>query len=418
MANPKSPKNLRQVISKLDLWLGSLEPIAIKLQNQALKARGQKLGENTSVDLNSLSDNISNLRDYIDSQRASLGLLKRAPPGIVSSIIDFLYSIAVDSKATSQKQEHFNKLRELDKTLRRHKDQHTVGRSLRIPDDAIEEGIREQVQSTIYLWTQTGRSRQGFHAGSPEAKKLEESIISKTKDILDTMFAGYSGELGDEVAVLTQEFAKGLINESVQVDDIETFILGLKEKLHKVCPTDSRENLDKGIENVLKFTQKTSRKSTLLLPTRSAKIVYSSSPKENAILVFQEYLRQLKRYFEDVEKKTFPNQVDNLLGQLKEKAKTKEIDTAQRYHRYVDEVFGPGKHNVAYYLKNIKQSLDNLVATLSATGVPVPMPTPTTPALTEETKVVEEVIPPQPQAKPTHIPITLKRPSPDKISPK
>jgi hypothetical protein len=354
---PKSIKNLRQVISKLDLWLGALEPIIIGLQKHALKARGHKL-ENISASLNGLLDNAANLRSYIDSEREALGLLKRSPPGIVSAIFDFLYSASVDPKAPSKKQEYLTKLREIDKTLVRKKVSDNVSSSMSLPPEIIETTVRTEVQSLILTWIQNKRVQSDFQSGSSEAKKLEESIITKTMYLINQILSGQ--DLQDDMVVLTQEFAKGL--EKVEITDLYNFMQSLRISLSKAgISPESDQKLGEGIQKVL-----TTKQSTAL----SGIVVYSTkNSREDLIKIFEADADLLKRFFDSIAQKVFPNKVDELLGQLKNKVSTKDMETAQRYHRYVNQLFGPSSHNIASYMTEIKKSITSLIAILKATDI-------------------------------------------------
>lgn len=380
-------KQFRNTTGELNVWLTKLYRIVLDLQRETLKTRGAKLDENTkvsiSVPLNSLISSTSELRRLVDDQKENLSILKRTPPGMTSSIIDFIYGITVDPKAPSKKEEYQDKLRKLDRTV--NKEFVSVSSALGVPDIAIEDKIHDQIESSMHKWTENKALKPNILAGTPEATNLENQIEFKTKYVVDLMLSRAPETFKAEIADLIQSFTQAFVDDKLAGAEFHNFIEELKNKLRQIVSPDHYKSLELGFSNILSTLANMQGGGPKQSADKSRKIYSQSTHSKgaNSINTFKQYLQKLDIYFKDVENQKFIKQVDHLLGQISQKANKDDVDLAQKYFKFIKALFDPtdtpigsshGTKSIPFYLNTIRQSLEALIKTLEEKSVKSPEP--------------------------------------------
>ena len=283
-------------------------------------------------------------------------------------MIDFLYNIVVNPGTPSQKSEHYNKLKDLDKNVQ--KEFVSLEGALKYPMYKIESKIKTVVERKSAEWSVDPTRSADLVLST---KMAVEDMLSSNRDI--------SIAIKDIVAALQGSSKKEL---SVRFRDL---INTIYKELYSVIPKEAQANLQSGLDRILQeFNElfSNSKESSLKLMRIAQEIQEPqevSAEKENILQLISKYEQIFATYFQDVEQQKYTQKVDQILGQLKQDAKEKDVDLGNRYMNYIKFLFGPQSNNVRSYLVSIQKSLLALNKVLSSTS--------------QLEKIPEEQVPPQ-----------------------
>jgi len=362
---------LTVLIGKLDKWLGSLYSDLLKLQANALKMKSSLDPESKAelfIPFNSLVAEVSQLKKFLEDQREALMILKRSPPGMAAGIIDFLYSVVVDPSSSTQKEDYYKKLRNLDKSYR---GTEQIGSELGTRAGVV---VDETAQNVASEW---------INSDILKLSQLPDDFTTDFKSEVRQVMkqANLAVTQGETVSTdsLIEYIETYLENPLDSQKILNTFFQRLEKNLLQDKDKKVRDQVAASISQIYQSLTSSFKRKQLspqavpldigldrssALNVRLKKLATSTSDIVGTIKSIQE---NMNKYYEILESNVYLNELDNVIKDISATDPKSQL-VIEKYDNYVNELFNPHMRSVSSYLTKIKGHLETILAIASRTN--------------------------------------------------
>jgi len=315
-------KQLASLIQTLDKWLGGVYSALKKKDGELLRLSGEFPELKPLVSMN------ESLIELLEDQVESLDILKKAKPGMLSSIVDFMYTMVVDPSHQSDKQKYMESLRALKTTPSKRK----------APIEEEQDELSGNVEKILKDYKKTPElgeirlSLQNSFLDSlqwEENPKILEENFGEIYRVLMKYFPKEIQKLANRAAVGLEEFLKRQIEEQEDLSTIEK---------------------NKKINNLGQTLDLVKTKYKIGIPQQKASQLFSNFIKIGSNE--QQYLKVLEEYqsiLESLNKtlrsqtNTYIQQLNQILANLPEGTSKETTFVVKRYRDYIFGLLDPAK---------------------------------------------------------------------------
>ena len=348
-------KDLRKIIIELDAWLSNLNKIMQHLRKSMIK-EAPKVDSVVKIHVDALANTASMIGREIGNQKKSLKILQRTPPGMITSVIDFLYNVTVDPSADTQRQQYFNKIEKLDQGF--NKDYKSVEHALNVPEFRINEGVRNAVHS----FTEEVKNK---NLTDLEDSILRDRLSAFAKPIADNLFTPRL--LRERLGDLQDEITKALNIETPEQAQqaVINLLIKLEQAIKDQVPNEKHQLLQSGfitIRNLIgDLKQPSEKESYSLRETKIAEDKTSVNTQFHSIISnFQDQLSNLGGPEGNSFGEEYIRRVEEVASQLKEDAGEQKIALVERYITYVKGLLSEQNGSLRKKFLSLMSNINNL----------------------------------------------------------
>lgn len=336
-------KQFRNVIAELQPWLDQVKNLASSMQADFMRSKKMGLDAQDQKLLLTPTDAVissaAKLRDAVNMQAEGMMILRKAPPGIGSAVIDFLYNWVVDPRAETQKQMYMNQLNKLKDSL---KDTLTIESATGMSSWAISQVARQAAEAVA-----------SFQKDQAKHTKIVDSLVGFGADATEKAMNGETAGLSEMIGWLQQGLQKNGTTNPQQL--VEDFLKKLEEMLSQSTKRpDQKEKLQNAFEVVMNAFKATLRRS-------SSQFNYKTASLESLTELVEKYSKELEELLKKVS--YFDRKVDEVQSQIKGE-KESDLDTANRYVSFVKTMLGTEPRSVVTAISKVQQTLGGLRSTI------------------------------------------------------
>lgn len=345
MAN--AHKELIKIVKLVDGDLGGLYGILTKAEKELMRISAPKdldlhtLARVTML-IKSLTASTSSLIRTLENEKDSLAILRRAPPGFFSSIVDFIYSVSVDPKSPDKKKVYYDKIKSLDRTI--NKEVSSLSSMMGVKDAQLSL----QAQEVVEIW-----ARQ-----HPIADLLNLDIAELSKSAYE------SNNPINEIRELVAFLEKNLIDRSTAKVATRALFSQLSARLKEINATKE------GATKIAPLLNKVEEALTALgLPTLPKQ---SSSEQRTTLAAASDfqtaissYKSNLKYYQDNLSKKKFLPQTDSALKNVGRENKA-EMQALRTLSSYIQSLYDPSSRtNIPAQVTKLEDLIEQIEASFS-----------------------------------------------------
>lgn len=325
-------KDLANLIQQLDRWLGQIYSSLKKKDSELLSLATQ------FPRLKPLAKMNDDLIGFLEDQVESLGILRQAKPGTMSSVIDFMYTMIVDPSHKSDKEKYMEKLRDLKEKpsfKKRQLDDDEVAGIQKILNNSLKgyQNLSSNIHRNLYVALSNSIDWQQDPEAISQALQNCYKILALSSD-KDEILKKLSQNLKQFLIEEVEDSSESRLEKNKQINQLETM-----------------------------FQQITSRSS--YRSNYFSGFVKMAADENQYIKVLKEY-QDLLNSLESIltnQTNSYIQKLNQTLASVDEKTDKETIFVIKRYKNYIEQLFDVADtESLSGQFRRIKKFFDDSFA--------------------------------------------------------